>query len=391
MLTYDAELPEGEEEKSEEEAEKSGEIASMVGLHAKVFLAEEGERVRLWTGSANATDAAFSGNVEFLVELTGTKSRVGITNLLTSNGSEDAPGLMRLLQPYVPTQLKDGLVEDLFLSGLEQTLNLVCHQLSFLPLRAKVVNNNLDDTTEDLTTGMGAKEVAGRTHQFNPKRPANTRSYDLELYIEGEGYLSPSKQVKVRLWPITLQELGNSVPLELGKVREVFSVFKAVSLEAITSFFAFEVVVGGKDPLNGEYKELKARFVLNLPLEGIPDNRKEQLLRSLLTNSNDIIRFILFLLAEGQTPEARELISIAEGLGIGDNSSGNSGRGRGAEPPLFEIMVRSLSRSPEKLDQIARLVTDLGSNSERPSLLPEGFMEIWEPIWQARERLHNNK
>ena len=36
------------------------------GLHAKLYILEEGWDARLWTGSANATNAAFSGaNVEF--------------------------------------------------------------------------------------------------------------------------------------------------------------------------------------------------------------------------------------------------------------------------------------------------------------------------------------
>jgi hypothetical protein len=41
------------------------------GLHAKTYVADAGWRARVWTGSANATDAAFHGNVEFLVELGG--------------------------------------------------------------------------------------------------------------------------------------------------------------------------------------------------------------------------------------------------------------------------------------------------------------------------------
>ncbi|WP_207919951.1 phospholipase D family protein, partial [Micromonospora sp. KC207] len=39
------------------------------GLHAKVYVVEKGHQARVLLGSANATDAAFSGNVELLVEL----------------------------------------------------------------------------------------------------------------------------------------------------------------------------------------------------------------------------------------------------------------------------------------------------------------------------------
>ena len=63
----------------------------LVGLHAKVFAFEEGERARLFLGSANATDAAFSSNVEILVELAGPASVLGIDRLC--DGTEDEPGV----------------------------------------------------------------------------------------------------------------------------------------------------------------------------------------------------------------------------------------------------------------------------------------------------------
>ena len=46
-------------------------------LHAKLYVADDGWNAHLWTGSANATDAAFgeNENVEFLVQLTGKKAR----------------------------------------------------------------------------------------------------------------------------------------------------------------------------------------------------------------------------------------------------------------------------------------------------------------------------
>lgn len=392
VLSYEAELSDGEKEigTGEDETENSRELAPMIGLHAKLFLVEEGDRARLWTGSANATDAAFNGNIEFLVELAGKKNRIGINSLLAQGEYEDAPGLIRLLQLYTPSQTEIPI--DPFLNVLEQNLNNVCHDLSFLPLRARVVNNletpktgpsqELDKAADDFIYS-DTKTTYGESN--------SSTSYQLELYVEGEVNIKPLEGIKVRAWPITLQELSSSVAVELGMPGDIFISFNAVSLEALTSFFAFEVTAAGKDLSSGEYRELKNRFVLNLPLEGIPKNRKEQLLKSLLTNSNDVMRFILFLLAQGETPEGRELISIAEELGVwaGWGKPEELGKGPKAEPPIFEIMVRSLARNPEKLDQIARLVTDLGSTDSGRLLLPEGFLEIWEPIWQARQRLGN--
>ncbi|MCL6558110.1 MAG: phospholipase D family protein, partial [Firmicutes bacterium] len=63
----------------------------LTGLHAKLYLAENGRQTRLWTGSANATNAAFNHvNVEFLVELSGNKSKIGIDRFLGRDDSKDS-------------------------------------------------------------------------------------------------------------------------------------------------------------------------------------------------------------------------------------------------------------------------------------------------------------
>ncbi|HLS05639.1 MAG TPA: helicase-related protein [Wenzhouxiangella sp.] len=65
------------------------------GLHAKSYLLETGNKTRLMIGSANATSPVFAPgskrrNVEFMVELTGPKNRVGgISQLMGSRGLAD--------------------------------------------------------------------------------------------------------------------------------------------------------------------------------------------------------------------------------------------------------------------------------------------------------------
>ena len=54
------------------------------GLHAKLFVCDDGWDAHVWTGSANATIAAFERNVEFMVHLTGKKSLCGVANFLGS-------------------------------------------------------------------------------------------------------------------------------------------------------------------------------------------------------------------------------------------------------------------------------------------------------------------
>jgi len=65
----------------------------LVGLHAKTYVIERGHAAHLLLGSANATSAAFDGNIEFLIELVGTKTKLGIDTFL----GEQAPFRQMLL------------------------------------------------------------------------------------------------------------------------------------------------------------------------------------------------------------------------------------------------------------------------------------------------------
>ena len=52
--------------------------------------------------------------------------------------------------------------------------------------------------------------------------------------------------------------------------------------------------------------------------------------------------------------------------------------------PLFESMVRALSRDPQRIDDLNNLIQNLKNNDDKLKLLPKGLDEIWGPIWEAR-------
>ena len=54
----------------------------LAGLHAKLYVVERNRRAHVFIGSANATDAAFGGNVEILVELVGGATKLGVDTFL---------------------------------------------------------------------------------------------------------------------------------------------------------------------------------------------------------------------------------------------------------------------------------------------------------------------
>ena len=302
------------------------------GLHAKLFLAESGWDARLWTGSANGTDAAFNGNVEFLVELTGKKTRVGIDSLL--GGADDRLTLRDLLHPYTPPV--EPVIADAAQQALEQRVDVARRALAKAQLVACV-------------------------------RVEGTDTYGLHLERDNGNPLTLPAGVSVECWPITLADT-NRKPVIVADGQAV-ATFVPVSFEAITVFYAFRVYAS-----QGE-KTAVARFVLTLPLCNAPADRHDRILRSLLSTSDQVLRYLLLLLAEGggETPGIWEAFrKLVSGEAQGQSVLGDLS--------LLECLLRTADRDPEKLKQVRRLVEDLCRQPDGATLLPEGFLTIWEPI-----------
>ena len=99
MIEADAE----HDEKPESEAE----AIQQSDLHAKLYVSESGWDAHVWTGSANATDAAFRRNVEFLVELIGPRKRFGIDTLMEHRKGRSASSTCWKTSRLVPPEQVD--------------------------------------------------------------------------------------------------------------------------------------------------------------------------------------------------------------------------------------------------------------------------------------------
>ena len=305
------------------------------GLHAKLFVADAGWDARIWTGSANATSAAFDSNVEFLVELRGRKSVCGIDEVL--GGPQNTARLLDLLEPVSLPETSSG----------EQS-----------------VEERLGERLRRIRRALGATEFVAVV------RKVDDGSFHIVLEAREKAGLDLPLDIDVRCWPITLSESAARA-LE-GGLSGTVADFGASSYEAITSFFAFQLVVGDPE----EDVEIRCRFVLNLPLEGAPTDRKERALEALLGDPREVLRFLLLLLeGEGLDDEA------FYGPGMGASILDRGGRG---EVPLLETLLRVLDRNPDKLDEIEAFLADLRSSERGRALLPEGIDRIWAPIWEVR-------
>lgn len=325
----DAELVEAA---SETAAERAG--CSLRGLHAKLYLAERGSNAHLWTGSANATGAAFGGNVEFLVELRGHRSRCGLTALLG-----DASGITfeTLLEPY--QRALEEPVEPSALEKLEHRLDALRHALAQARFIATVEAGEDEETFRLSLAATGAKALPD--------------------------------DVRALTWPISLTDArGRPLADALAAAAD----FGTVSFDSLTSFFAIALSLS-----EGEISAT-ARFVVNADLQGAPPNRSDRLLSRLLESREKVLRYLLLLLsidgfaADGSGPISRLIDAL---------DHADTWQDAGAVP-LLESLIRALAREPERLNHVAKLADSLRATERGAALLPEGFDEIWTAISEAK-------
>ena len=339
-----------EDEKSNEPPTAEDEI-QLAGLHAKLFLFENGRQARLFTGSANATGAAFHQNVEVLVELVGNTGDCGIASLLGSEADPMTRTLRSLLQEYNPPQ-------DLGPNGSHQ--------------------KELERTAERLAHAFGAARLTATAHDVDAKQ-----RWDMTL--SGELPEIPAG-AKVKVWPATLSSEaallidGPEVePQERegpAEPSDAIATFQEVSFEALTAFFAFEF------SLREGRHSVRKRFAVTAELRGAPEDRKERVVRLILKNRRRVLQ-LLFLILMGEGADVSAFVQAAR-----RDSTGSRGSfGGWNRSTLLEALLRSLSRNPGQIDDAARLITDLRKTADGKDLLPEGLDEIWEPVWAAREAL----
>ncbi len=290
------------------------------GLHAKFIAVEHGWDVTWFVGSANLTTAAFSGrNVEVMAALSARRGRrngntgFGIGRFLES-------GFERLCQPYEP-----GTSETESPEMKEALERLEVARDALLDADLKVVCSQSDE--------------------------------NWMLSLEGLFSL-PNSDVEIGVWPISLSE-KQALLLR-------FPLTWTLPIPMLTRLVAFRlrVPVPGVDDIG---------LTLSLPVEGMPEDRIQHVLRSLIGDSDRFMAFIHALLG---------------GLdGIVDRAPRDAANG-GARPwtgaPVGEVLldglVRAASRDPGRLDPMRRLIEDFRSTEEGRRIIPDKFLDLWNAV-----------
>ena len=287
----------------------------LVGLHAKIFAFEDEGRARLFLGSANATGAAFSSNVEILLELVGSREVLGIDRLC--DGTEDERGLRDFFVTYHRQEVGDGEKGPGSLDSARRAIA----QLHF----------------------EGVVEESGDGWAVTYRSLGPVRAPD---------------GTEIHCWP--LASAGNPRRVPVGELLEARF---ETSLEAISGFLAFELA---------HEDGAQTGFVVPVPLVGVPEHRERFLLRALVGNAERFLRYLLALLDEdsGQM----DLLDVVEGL-RGNAAAGDIGP---ADLPVLEKLLRTMRRDPAKLAGLHPLVSDLADDGALPPGFAELWTTIYD-------------
>lgn len=313
--------------------------SGLSGLHAKVYVAEYGDRAFVFTGSANATSAAFATNVELLVELQGPRTQCGIDALLTPLQTEAT--LQTLLARFTPGDYEVE-PEAAQREMLERLVNQCALHLAQARLEGHIFT--------DQQTGHFIMQIAAAGPIAWPWHDA----------------------LRIRCRPTTLE---NHRAVTIAESTPELARFQTLQLQDLTSFLAFEIQA------TNQGVTIKRQFVINIALHGLPADRREQMLRLILRNRDDVLRLMLFLLA-GDSAAARDALLQSRWLERAPVVDRSAQIGF----PLFDALMRALDTNPEKIAHVNRIVEDLRQTAEGRELLPEHFTAVWEPIWDTYQR-----
>ena len=317
-----------------EDSEES--FIPLIGLHAKIYVIDDGWNARVGVGSANSTAAALGNpprNVEFMVELIGKKSRFGIKALLASDSKGAAGTFSSLIEEFDPADA-GTVAED------EDSICL---------------DRLLDNATENIArlaiTGTARDSGSGRY------------SFRLEL---GEVPDLPTEIRSVTCWPTTIAATFQQ-SLEDGVE------FNSLSLDELSAFLAVEV----RASIEG--KSSSKRFARTIRLEGLPEDRLPRLIANMLRNRERFMELLWLLLSPDQDASFVELNELL--------SNKDDGAGWGfALPGLLERLLETLGRDPDKLDAVASLIDDLRKTEAGTELIGADFDAVWEAVWAVRGR-----
>jgi hypothetical protein len=316
--------PEEMEDEAEDEDQTDRPLEVKTGLHAKVLAWDTGSASILLTGSANATSAAFGGNVEFGVVLSGPASKCGAAAILKD--TEKETGLLRLLQPYTPSA--DPTPDDAY---------------------------ELEREIEEFHIALAAKKPEYRVASLDDGYVARLAWEEVPVVLG---------QTWVR--PITLKK-------EYDRALAADNVWQGLGHSDLTPFLSVRTRLERNGVTVEQSSAIRAELV------GAPDDRARRVLRDLLSHVEDVLRYLALLLKDPGIDDVAGAILDA----TNDEPSGTppwDNNGWYDDLVVLEPLVRAFARDDGSLTRVQRLLDDLRDDDGKLPDLGTDFEALWQIV-----------
>lgn len=152
---------------------------------------------------------------------------------------------------------------------------------------------------------------------------------------------------------------------ELPLQKETF--FEKMSLLELGNFYK---ITAAKD---GE----KVQRVIKISTDGIPEEREKEIFRSIIKDSHTFLKYVAFLLSDDF------LLSMLENLEQKYSGSGKWDMDTGDYPALYENMLKTAARSPEKLEDVENIINII----ENEDIIPTEFQHLYETFIHAAKKV----
>lgn len=316
-----------EEAQSQDTSPSAPNLEPFVGLHAKAYVLDRRSGSHLFVGSANATEAAFGGNVEMLIEFEGPRTKIGVEALL----GENSP-LRALTVQFDPVGNGEAPADEAADYALEQSLRLLAARRYFADVLL-IENQSSTDLQQHYGIRLSTLDATAVPAEITATATLLTR------------------------------------PANAGPVPGEPVFFDRLTLTDITPFIVIRVT---------DQRGVTASTVVTAELRGDIAGRHDAVVAGQLADRSAFLKLLALLLAI----EGGDGLFSFESLGAGTGGWAEDGSG------LFETLVKALGVEHDGLADVRRIVehlreADIGRPHDAPSILPEGFDELWESVWSA--------
>jgi hypothetical protein len=170
-----------------------------------------------------------------------------------------------------------------------------------------------------------------------------------------------------RVWPVSLARDVHGQPLDT-------SLTWTMAPASVTPFIAVETTA------EADGDRVTRRCVLKATLTGAVDGRRQDAVMSVLRSRDDVLRYLVLLLGDpGYDAMFAALAGVDDVAGSREGWTGADG----TSVALLEPMIRAVGRDTEALARVAALVEELRALPTGRDLVPEGFDDLWDVIWQV--------